>query len=165
MFRMIKPLSTSVMIILFIMIFVVNVQAESDVRINEDGLIESSAISHMCNVPYNINIAGFNTGLNIVPNWSNDVSFKIRFMNGGDSPYASTYIDIPSKGWTGTIDQLLHWEGQNSTVSLRFPTKIYVYSYEKPSQPGHEITFWVVQFLFTNSGFSHQAFPSYYYPY
>lgn len=120
---------------------------------------------NMCGVPYNINIAGYDTGLNIVPTWSGDVDFKIRFMNGGNDPYASTYINIPSKGWTGTINQLLHWEGQNSRVSLKFPTKIYVYAYEKPSYPGKDIKFWVVQFLFTDFGFSHQAFPSYDYPY
>ena len=168
MFRRIKPLSVAVVIFLFIMMFVVNVQAESDDKINDDGLRQSSTISHMCTVPYNINIAGYDTGLSFVTNQGGSVSAKIRFMHIGDSAYASTYIDIPSEGWTGTINQLLHWEGQNSTVSLKFPTKIYIYSYENPSRPGKAMKFWVTQFLFTDTqyrGFSHQTFPSYDYPY
>ncbi len=58
------------------------------------GLRTSSDLSHKCVVPYNINVAGYSTGLHIVSNWTDDLEFDVDFYCGPNLYYSKT-ITVP----------------------------------------------------------------------
>jgi hypothetical protein len=114
--------------------------------------------SELCFVPYNISIAGYTTGLHFTFHWTSPVTITVDFWSGGKQPYATRTLEIAdgTKGWTGTLERLLETTGQ----SPRFPTQLIIFSHRDSEEPGHSIHFDVVQFLFTDSGFSHCVFNS-----
>ena len=148
------------MVLLFFLGLAVGVQAEKK---GENLLREATLISsHKCYIPYNIYLPdyGYDTGLHIITDVTQDILFRIDFYCGGNA-YAFNIISVSPKGWTGTIDELLHKGGQNSEIPhAKFPTLIVLRSYMDPDHPGEEIPFWVTQFLFTQNGFSHVVFTS-----
>ena len=107
-----------------------------------------------CELPYNISDYGYETGLHIISEWPGTVSFTFVFFSGGD-PYAITTKNIPAEGLTVYAKDLLP-KGK----TLKFPTLIYVDMHDPTSGTYQGGVFWVTQFLFTNSGFSHQTFTS-----
>jgi len=111
--------------------------------------------SDICSVPYNISIAGYITGLHFFFHWTAPVTVSIDFWSGGKQPYATRTMEIAdgTKGWTGTLDELLAPTGQ----APRFPTELAIYSHKVGD---YRVRFDVVQFLFTDSGFSHCVFRS-----
>jgi hypothetical protein len=106
-----------------------------------------------CEIPYNIDDYGYTTGLHIVPDWTGDVTIALSFYCGGE-PYATRNIVVPPEGITITAQALLP-----AGYKLKFPTLIYAEMVHPGSNYEGE-HFWVTQFLFTGSGFSHQTFES-----
>ncbi len=121
------------------------------------GLRSAATMAHRCDVPYNINIAGYSTGLHIVADWIYDLEFEVIFYSGSE-PYYKTNLTVPPAGWTGMVTDLLP-----KNVPLKFPTLLLIYSYKDQvhNDGTDNENFWVTQFLFTNFGFSHQTFFSY----
>ncbi len=108
-----------------------------------------------CEVPYNISDYGYETGLHIVADWQLSLDFTFAFFNGG-KPYAVINRKVPAEGLTFFAKDLLP-----AGKTLKFPTIIYVYMHDPTSGTFYSgEVFWVTQFLFTESGFSHQTFTS-----
>lgn len=153
MFRKISSLSSLVIIFAVLLLFVTSGSVFAESR--GTNLRQATDYSHRCEVPYNITGYGYETGLHIVADWSGDLDFTFRFFCGGET-YAVNTKKIGPEGWTGLASALLP-----VGVDWQFPTLIFVYSHEDPSYEGtDEESFWVTQFLFTGSGFSHQTFAS-----
>ena len=153
MFRKISSLSSLVVMLAALFLFTTSTSVFAEKR--GANLRQSVEYSHRCDVPYNIEIFDYNTGLHIVADWMDNVTFTFDFYCGGSS-YATTTVVIGPEGWTGLVSDLLP-----PGYSLRFPTLLIAYSHEDPSDDSEEIWFWITQFLFTGSGFSHQTFTSY----
>ncbi len=148
-----NPLPRKLSIPFFILFFLfpaINVMAGGR---GQETLRTATGYTQRCEIPYNINIQGYTTGLHIVVDSIERETVTLEFYNGS-YPYATRDIEVPPEGLTGTAESFLP-----SGYSLRFPTLIYAYwrpddSYEK------DLHFWVTQFLFTDTGFSHQTFVS-----
>ena len=154
MFRKISLLSSLVVMLAALFLFTTSTCVFAEKR--GANLRQSVEYSHRCDVPYNIKDYnyGYGTGLHIVADWMDDVTFTFNFYCGGSS-YATTTLTIAPEGWTGLVSDLLP-----AGVALRFPTLIIAYSHKDPSE-SYDVPFWITQFLFTGSGFSHQTFTSY----
>jgi len=150
--------SAQLTVMVFVLLLAVGVQAEK----KGDSLLRNVVLtpSHSCFVPYNIVGYGYDTGLHILTDDVDNVTFRVDFFCGGEA-YAYNVISVPPQGLTRSIDQLLHEGGQNGDIPhAKFPTLIILRSYEDPDRPGVEMPFWVTQFLFSPNGFSHVVFTS-----
>ena len=153
MFRKISSLSSLVVMLAALFLFTTSTSVFAEKR--GANLRQSTEFSHRCDVPYNIKLFDYNTGLHIIADWTADVTFTFEFYSGSDY-YATRTMTIGPRGWTGFASDLLP-----PGYTLRFPTLLIAYSHEDPSDDSEEIWFWITQFLFTGSGFSHQTFTSY----
>jgi hypothetical protein len=108
-----------------------------------------------CEIPYNISSYGYETGLHFVHDWDCSLDFTFLFFCGS-KPYAKTVRGVPPEGLTVYAKDLLP-----AGKTLRFPTLIYAYMHDPTGGTIYSGEgFWVTQFLFTESGFSHQTFNS-----
>ncbi len=145
------PLKLSILI--FILFFLISATTVLAGGRGKKTLRTATKYSQRCEIPYNINIQGYTTGLHIVVDNYQSSTITLKFFSGGKS-YASRKIVVPPEGLTGTAESFLP-----SGYSLRFPTLIY--AYWEPEGTGYDgLHFWVTQFLFTETGFSHQTFVS-----
>ncbi len=154
MFKKITSLSSLVAILTVLFLFVTSTMVFAESRGSD--LRQATDYSHLCEVPYNIEIPGsYTTGLHIVADWIGSLDFTFRFFRGGEA-YAENTKTIGPEGWTGLASALLP-----AGKSLLLPTLIYVYSHVDSEYVGtDEEEFWVTQFLITDFGFSHQTLAS-----
>lgn len=102
-------------------------------------------LNEVCYIPYNVDTAGFQTGIHILPDFRlGKTNFIVAFFNGGNF-YARQEIVIGPEGWSGLAGALLPL-GQ----TLQTPTVIVLIS----TGTGNG-RFWATQFIFTEAGFSH----------
>jgi len=93
--------------------------------------------------PYCINSDGFQTGVNIIPDnreWATDI--LVAFFDGAE-PYSLKTFTVGPQGWTGFVQDLCE-------VPMRSPSVVVFISLGADNG-----LFWVTQFVFTPSGFSH----------
>ncbi len=157
MFRKISSPSSLVLLLVALFLFATTTTVFAEKRGSDLRQAPSpNGYVQRCEVPYCISDYGFETGLHIVADWTDDVSITFRFFNGGTT-YDTNTVTIGPEGWTGYASSLL-----SPGVSLRYPTLIYAY-WNDPGEGYEGELFWITQFIFTNSGFSHQTFTSHTY--
>ena len=156
MFRKILSLSSLVVLLVTLFLFATTTTVFAEKRGADLRQAPMNGYVQRCEVPYCLSDYGYETGLHIVPDWTDDVNITFRFFNGGTA-YDSNTVTIGPKGWTGYAGSLL-----SRGVSLRYPTLIYAY-WNDPGEGYEGEVFWITQFIFTNSGFSHQTFTSHVY--
>lgn len=121
-----------------------------DSMAHPDGVRMTTEINEICYVPYNIETAGYNTGLHIAIDSREPVTLWVGFFCGADV-YAFQAITVGPEGWTGFARDLL----PAGAGPLRNPSTIAI------ATLGNGIgRFWVTQFLFTQAGFSHVVLTS-----
>ena len=142
----------SIPIIALIVLFLATGPASAGEQKTGD-LRGDTTYSQRCEIPYNIDDYGYTTGLHFISDMAINVTIRLEFYCGG-VPYATRDIVVPPEGVTNTAQGFLP-----AGYTLRFPTLIYA-KMVSPGEGNEDFPFWVTQFLFTDSGFSHQTFES-----